>query len=96
MRTFQLLVRFSPQVAHGAFLDSLQSDWIQDSLRERYARVLAPPKANSLTARLSRLKGPVGYVGRTVARILEEGETWVVLSLVGELARSYPTRLDHS
>lgn len=62
-----------------------QLDWIQDSLRERYARVLAPSHATSLTARLSRLKGPVGYAGRAIAQILEEGETWVVISLVGEL-----------
>lgn len=92
MKTSRLLVRtFLELTGHVWGLSSL-SDWIQDSLRERYARVLSPPKANSLSARLSRLKGPVGYAGRTIARILEEGETWVVLSIVGELNARRPLR----
>ena len=58
-------------------------DWIQDSLRERHAQVQLPPAPDSLKGRLARLDGRIGVAGRAVLNILEEGETWVVISLVG-------------
>ncbi|RSH90660.1 glycerol ethanol, ferric requiring protein [Saitozyma podzolica] len=58
-------------------------DWIEDALHERYARAQAPPKPNSLTARLDMLEGAPGYVWRGLRDALEEGQSWVVITLVG-------------
>ncbi|WRT63642.1 uncharacterized protein IL334_000565 [Kwoniella shivajii] len=56
-------------------------DWIQDSLLER--TVLSKGPTNPFIARLDRIEGIFGYVWRLIRRALEEGESWVVVSLVG-------------
>lgn len=48
-----------------------------------------PPEPDSIKGRLSRVDGRIGVAGRAVLNILEEGETWVVISLVGELLIVY-------
>ena len=58
-------------------------DWIQDSLHERTIRSKGPTRRNSTLARLDNMQGFFGYVWRLVNQALEEGESWVVLSLVG-------------
>ncbi|WVQ76251.1 hypothetical protein IAR50_005916 [Cryptococcus sp. DSM 104548] len=56
-------------------------DWIQDSLHERTFQTKAP--TNRVVSRLDRTDGAVGYFWRLLRRGLEEGEAWVVTSLVG-------------
>ncbi|WVQ80441.1 hypothetical protein IAT38_002546 [Cryptococcus sp. DSM 104549] len=56
-------------------------DWIQDSLHERTLQ--NKPPANRVIAQLDRSEGAFGYVWRLLRRALEEGEAWVVVSLVG-------------
>lgn len=64
--------------------DSLRGpDWIQDSLHERNLRSKGPMRRSPLLARLDNMEGFFGYVWRLVNQALEEGESWVVLSLVG-------------
>jgi chloride channel 3/4/5 len=63
-------------------------DWIQDSLHERNVRAKGPIRRNPMFAKLDQLDGFFGYIWRLISQVLEEGESWVVLVLVG---RSYPT-----
>nr|XP_018266605.1 chloride channel, other eukaryote [Kwoniella dejecticola CBS 10117]OBR88763.1 chloride channel, other eukaryote [Kwoniella dejecticola CBS 10117] len=56
-------------------------DWIQDSLLERTVQSKGP--TNPFIARLDRIDGAFGYVWRLIRRALEEGESWVVITLVG-------------
>ncbi|WVR03435.1 hypothetical protein IAU60_000426 [Kwoniella sp. DSM 27419] len=56
-------------------------DWIQDSLLERTVQSKAP--ASPFVARLDEAQGAFGYVWRLLRRALEEGESWVVITLVG-------------
>ncbi|KAK4686453.1 chloride channel 3/4/5, partial [Tremellales sp. Uapishka_1] len=58
-------------------------DWIQDSLHERNIRAKGPPNPHSFTSRMDNLTGIVGYIWRALMYALEEGESWVVISLVG-------------
>jgi len=60
-------------------------DWIQDSLHERNIRAKGPMRRNPIFARLDRMDGFLGYIWRLISQVLEEGESWVVLSLVGQL-----------
>lgn len=62
----------------------LMRDWIQDSLHERNIRAKGPMRRNPIFARLDRMDGFLGYIWRLISQVLEEGESWVVLSLVGE------------
>ncbi|KAK8845412.1 hypothetical protein IAR55_006125 [Kwoniella newhampshirensis] len=58
-------------------------DWIQDSLHERTEHSKSP--TNPFVARLDQIDGAFGYVWRMLRRALEEGESWVVITLVGVL-----------
>jgi hypothetical protein len=59
-------------------------DWIQDSLHERNIRAKGPMRRNPIFARLDQMDGFLGYIWRLISQVLEEGESWVVLSLVGQ------------
>jgi hypothetical protein len=60
------------------------SDWIEDSLHERDLRSKNLPKdPNSFSGRMSNVPGIVGYLYRALAQLGEEGEGWVVVTLVG-------------
>jgi len=41
-------------------------------------------RRNPIFARLDRMDGFFGYIWRLISQVLEEGESWVVLSLVGK------------
>ncbi|OCF36089.1 chloride channel, other eukaryote [Kwoniella heveanensis BCC8398] len=56
-------------------------DWIQDSLLERTNQ--SKPATHPLIVRLDQTEGIFGYIWRLLRRALEEGESWVVISLVG-------------
>ncbi|WWC97131.1 hypothetical protein V866_004009 [Kwoniella sp. B9012] len=56
-------------------------DWIQDSLLERTVQSKGP--TNPIVARLDRIDGIFGYIWRLIRKGLEEGESWVVVTLVG-------------
>jgi hypothetical protein len=62
----------------------LMKDWIQDSLHERNIRAKGPMRRNPIFARLDQMDGFLGYIWRLISQVLEEGESWVVLSLVGQ------------
>jgi chloride channel 3/4/5 len=61
-----------------------EQDWIQDSLHERNIRARGPMRRNPIFARLDQMDGFLGYIWRLISQVLEEGESWVVLSLVGQ------------
>lgn len=65
-----------------AFADWLV-DWIQDSLHERNIRAKGPPNPNAPTSRLDKLDGAPGYLWKLLRQALEEGQSWVVITLVG-------------
>ncbi|GHJ89162.1 hypothetical protein NliqN6_5564 [Naganishia liquefaciens] len=67
-------------------------DWIQDSLHERNIRLkkvhgdYSHPGAGTggdFASRMHNVSGIIGMVYRFFARMLEEGQTWVVFGLVG-------------
>lgn len=58
-------------------------DWIQDSLRDRNPKTYLP-KPGSVLERLENLEGAPGAVWRGLRRAFREGESYVVLTLVGE------------
>lgn len=69
-------------------------DWIQDSLHERNIRLKkvtgeyghqAGSSSGEFASRMRNVSGVIGMVYRFFARVLEEGQTWVVFGLVGEL-----------
>lgn len=61
-------------------------DWIEDSLHERDLRSKNLPKdPTSFSGRMSNVPGIVGYLYRALAQLGEEGEGWVVVTLVGIL-----------
>lgn len=68
----------------------LALDWIQDSLHERNIRLKKitgdyPSHAGTdFFSRMRNVSGVIGIVYRFFARVLEEGQTWVVFGLVGE------------
>jgi len=80
MRISQLLVC----LAYGYQYKKLMTDWIQDSLHERNVRAKGPMRRNPIFARLDQMEGFLGYIWRLISQVLEEGESWVVLSLVGQ------------
>lgn len=68
----------------GIPITTLSPDWIQDALHERKAAAdKRPPNPNSINAKLSSLDGVVGRAWRLLAYVFEEGQTWVVITLVG-------------
>lgn len=90
MRTSQLSVSAPTQSEVCCLAWPNFADWIEDALHERYARAQAPPRPNSLTARLDMLEGAPGYVWRGLRDALEEGQSWVVITLVGMFTVSTP------
>ncbi|OWT40649.1 chloride channel, other eukaryote [Cryptococcus neoformans] len=66
---------------HRRYEDFSTVDWIQDSLHERTFQNKAP--RSRVIAQLDRSDGAVGYLWRLIRRTLEEGEAYVVISLVG-------------
>lgn len=78
----------------SVWIHSLTSDtdWIQDSLRERHLKPRGP-RPNSLSDKLSRLDGAPGYVWRALSRTLEHGEVYVIITLVGESRNSFASFL---
>jgi len=60
-------------------------DWIQDSLHEQRLRRKGPPTRSGVQARLDQMDGVPGALWNALSRILDDGQTWVVISLVGEL-----------
>ena len=60
-------------------------DWIQDSLHEQSARRKGPSAPTGLRARLDALDGVPGFLWSALSQVLDEGESWVVITLVGEL-----------
>lgn len=62
-----------------------EQDWIQDALHERTARAKLDVRPDSVIGRLDKSSGAVGYIWRWLRYVLEEGQTWVVITLVGEL-----------
>jgi hypothetical protein len=81
MRISQLLVRIAQRDLQP---QELMIDWIQDSLHERNIRAKGPMRRNPIFARLDQMDGFLGYIWRLISQVLEEGESWVVLSLVGQ------------
>lgn len=61
----------------------MRADWIHDSLRERNPRSRAAPKPGSLRERLETMDGVLGWMWRALSHALEEGESYVVLTLIG-------------
>ncbi|KAL1412019.1 glycerol ethanol, ferric requiring protein [Vanrija albida] len=58
-------------------------DWIQDSLREGNPKSRSLPRPGSLLDRLNSLDGVLGYLWRALSRAYQEGESYVVITLVG-------------
>ncbi|ORX33602.1 voltage-gated chloride channel [Kockovaella imperatae] len=58
-------------------------DWIQDSLHERNIRARQPKRSTGIKAKLDQLDGLPGYAWRAIDKVLEEGQSWVVISIVG-------------
>ncbi|KAK1926250.1 chloride channel [Papiliotrema laurentii] len=58
-------------------------DWIQDSLHEQSARRKGPSAPTGLRARLDALDGVPGFLWSALSQVLDEGESWVVITLVG-------------
>jgi hypothetical protein len=81
MRISQLLVRIAQRDLQP---QELMIDWIQDSLHERNIRAKGPMRRNPIFARLDQMDGFLGYIWTLISQVLEEGESWVVLSLVGQ------------
>ena len=81
MRTSPLLVCVADK---NLIFQKLMIDWIQDSLHERNIRAKGPMRRNPIFARLDQMDGFLGYIWRLISQVLEEGESWVVLSLVGQ------------
>jgi hypothetical protein len=64
---------------------SIIADWIEDSLHERDLRSKSlPVDPSSFSGRMSSLPGLFGYLYRALVTLGEEGEGWVVVTLVGK------------
>lgn len=57
---------------------------MQDALHERSSRAKLEVKPDSVLGRLDRSSGAFGYIWRWLRYVLEEGQTWVVITLVGK------------
>lgn len=81
---------------HRAFstnnFNTVTLDWIQDSLHERTFQNKAP--RSRVIAQLDRSDGAVGYLWRLIRRTLEEGEAYVVISLVGVYYNTFQSLVD--
>jgi chloride channel 3/4/5 len=57
-------------------------DWIHDSLRERNRKV-PQTRPGTISDRLNHLDGVLGWLWRSLSKALQEGEAYVVITLVG-------------
>ena len=58
-------------------------DWIQDSLHERHVRSKPPGDPKSFFVRMNASRGLLGWMWRAIGNALEEGQGWVIVTLVG-------------
>lgn len=65
-------------------------DWIQDSLHERGKRPKSTSKLSAFTEHMDNLDGTVGRLWRLASQALEEGQSWVIVTLVGESKLQLP------
>lgn len=63
----------------------IPSDWIQDSLRERNLRAKGDtlPEITTTRTQLRTLNGLFFFLWRIASRAFAEGQSWVVVTLVG-------------